>query len=101
VSRPEIGSELHEMDLVEPVNRFEFQDDLPCDHQVDAGSPDGYAFEGNVDRKLRFKGNGPMSQRNPHRAVIHRFEKAGSQLFMHGKSSPDHFTGKFLESKHP
>jgi hypothetical protein len=35
MSRPEVGSELHEMEVVEMVDRFQFKDDLPGDDEVD------------------------------------------------------------------
>jgi hypothetical protein len=47
---------------MELVNRFQLQDDLSRDQEVDAGSPDRYALEGHVDRILRLEGYGPMRQ---------------------------------------
>ena len=100
MSRPEVGSELHEMDVVQTVNGLELQNDLPGDHEVDAGSPNRYTLEGNVDWKLRLEGYGPMRERNPYGIVIHRFDKARPQLSVYGERGPDHLTGKFLKSKH-
>jgi hypothetical protein len=56
VSRTQIRSELHEMDMVELVDGFQFYDDLLGDHEVDAGSPNWHSLKCDVDWKLRLEG---------------------------------------------
>jgi hypothetical protein len=62
LSSPEIGSELHEVDVVEPINRFQFQNDLPGDHEVNAGLANRYTLEGDIDWKLRLKRYGSVRE---------------------------------------
>jgi hypothetical protein len=62
VSGPEIGSELHQMDVVQLVNRFQLQYDLPRNQEVNTSVPNRYTLETDINWELRFEGYGSMGE---------------------------------------
>lgn len=93
----EIGPKLSKVDVVQGIDRFQFDYQLTFDQKIKATLANGNVLVAHSHRVLVEELNTPLVQGNPKRLVIDRLEIARSQLTMHMNCSSKYSTRHLFE----
>ena len=93
----QIRSQLGEMNVLERLDRFQFQNDLLPGNEIESMYSQVHSVEINMDFRLPLKRDTSMFEGNFHGPLINRLKKARPECLVHLHSRSENSTRQFLK----